>query len=120
MDRERILRARELRKSMTGVELIVWDQLRRRQIGGYKFRRQAPIGRCVVDFVCLSERLIVEVDGPTHDFTVDADKKRALWLQSQGYRIINLTANQVLQDPESVWLTVAGAVSGVDVSELMG
>jgi very-short-patch-repair endonuclease len=120
MDRERILQARALRKAMTGVELMVWDQLRKRQIAGFKFRRQAPIGRYVVDFVCLSERLIVEVDGPSHDFTVDADRRRALWIQSQGYRLINFTADEVLQDPETVGLTVAAALSGVDVSELMG
>ena len=102
---------------MTGVELMVWDQLRRRQIAGYPFLLQAPIGMYVVDFVCLSERLIVEVDGPTHDFTVAADGRRALWLQSQGYRIINFTADEVLQDPETVGLTVAAALSGVDVTE---
>jgi very-short-patch-repair endonuclease len=102
---------------MTGVELMVWDQLRRRQIAGYRFRRQAPIGRYVVDFVCLSERLIVEIDGPSHDFTVDADGRRALWLQSQGYRIINFTADEVLQDPESIGLAVAAALSGLEVTE---
>jgi very-short-patch-repair endonuclease len=117
MDRERILQARELRKAMTGVELIAWDQLRRRQIAGYKFRRQAPIGRYVVDFVCLSERLIVEIDGPTHDFSVAADGKRALWLRSQGYRLLNFSANEVLQEPEVIGLTVAAALSGVDVFE---
>jgi very-short-patch-repair endonuclease len=102
---------------MTGVELMVWDQLRRRQIAGYKFRRQAPIGRYVVDFVCLSERLIVEIDGPTHDFTVDADGRRALWLRSQGYRLIHLTADEVLQDPESIGLAVAATLSGLEVTE---
>jgi very-short-patch-repair endonuclease len=117
MDRERILQARELRKAMSGVELMVWDQLRRRQIAGRKFRRQAPIGRYVVDFVCLSERLIVEIDGPSHDFTVDGDGRRALWLKSQGYRIINFTADEVLQDPESIGLAVAAALNGVDITE---
>jgi very-short-patch-repair endonuclease len=117
MDRERILQARQLRKAMTGVELMVWDQLRRRQIARYKFRRQAPIGRYVVDFVCLSERLIVEIDGPTHDFTVDADRKRELWLRSQGYRFVNFTADEVLQDPESIAFAVAAVLSGVDVTE---
>ena len=115
MDRERILQARRLRKAMTGVELMVWGQLRRRQIGGYKFRRQAPIGRYVVDFVCLSERLIVEIDGPTHDFTVDADRERELWLRSQGYRIVNFTADEVRQDPEVITLGVAAALSGLDL-----
>jgi len=104
---------------MTGVELIAWDQLRRRQIDGYKFRRQAPIGRYVVDFVCFSERLIIEIDGPSHDFTVDADARRARWLQSQGYRIINFTAHEVLQDPEVIWRTVAAVLGGVYISDLM-
>jgi very-short-patch-repair endonuclease len=69
---------------MSDVELIACDQLRKRQIAGYKFRRQASIGRYVVDFVCLSERLIVEIDGPSHDFKFDADRRRAHWLHRRG------------------------------------
>jgi very-short-patch-repair endonuclease len=91
---------------MTGVECMVWDQLRRRQVARARFRRQAPIGDYVVDFLCIADRLIVEVDGPTHDFTVEADDRRTRWLQSKGYRVLRFTADEILADPETVWLSV--------------
>ena len=56
-------RARALRKNLTEAERSLWRELRFRQIGGYKFRRQQPLGGYIVDFVCLEKRLIVEVDG---------------------------------------------------------
>ena len=62
-----IQRARRLRKSTTLPEVVLWRHLRDKQIGGLRFRRQVPIGRYVVDYACLSIRLIVEVDGGVHD-----------------------------------------------------
>ena len=58
--------ARELRKNMTDAERRVWSRLRGRQLGGYKFRRQAPIGPYIVDFVCFEAKLIIELDGGQH------------------------------------------------------
>ena len=58
--------ARALRKNPTETELSLWRRLRMRQFKGFKFRRQQPLGRYVVDFVCLSKKLIVEVDGGQH------------------------------------------------------
>jgi len=105
--------------STLDAEQRLWQLLRAHRFAGYKFRRQAPIGRYVVDFVGFSERLIIEIDGPSHDFTVDADAKRARWLQSQGYRVINFTADEVLLHPEVIWRTVAAVLGGVNPSELM-
>src|SRR5689334_10561763 len=62
-----VSRARTLRRSMTGVELLLWSRLRLRQLGGHRFRRQAPIGPYVADFACFQARLLIEIDGPTHD-----------------------------------------------------
>ena len=59
-------RARSLRKNMTDVERLLWQLLRDRQLGGYKFRRQHPIGPFFVDFVCLEKELVIEVDGGQH------------------------------------------------------
>ena len=59
--------ARTLRRSMTGVELLLWSRLRRQQLGGNRFRRQAPIGPYIVDFACFQARLLIEIDGPSHD-----------------------------------------------------
>jgi very-short-patch-repair endonuclease len=59
--------ARYLRRNMTGVERLLWSRLRRRQQGGFKFRRQVPLGPYVVDFACYAARVVVEVDGPGHE-----------------------------------------------------
>jgi len=70
---------------MTKVEWKLWAQLRNRQLGGFKFRRQAPIGPYVADFVCFSARLIIEVDGPSHDIRLDYDARRTEWFHRQGF-----------------------------------
>ena len=79
-----VSRARTLRRSMTGVELLLWSRLRLRQLGGHRFRRQAPIGPYVVDFACFQARLLIEIDGPTHDDRAPYDDKRAAWLLGRG------------------------------------
>jgi very-short-patch-repair endonuclease len=69
-------RARALRKNPTEAERSLWKHLRLRQLEGEKFRRQQPLGRYVVDFVCLEKRLIVELDGGQHagEFLSDATR----------------------------------------------
>ena len=62
-----IVRARELRANATTTERFLWQHLRLRQIDGYKFRRQRPVGPYVVDFICLEKRLVIEVDGGQHN-----------------------------------------------------
>jgi len=65
MDQTR-LRARELRRSPTHIERLLWNRLRFWQIDGFKFRRQQPLGNYIADFVCFERRLIVEIDGGQH------------------------------------------------------
>lgn len=72
--------ARELRKTMTDAERKLWHGLRLRQMHGYKFRRQFPLGHYIVDFVCLEARLIVEVDGGQHADEKYGDVQRDAWL----------------------------------------
>jgi len=59
-------RAKQLRKDMTDAERYLWARIRRRQIQGFKFRRQQPLGTYIVDFVCLEKKLVVELDGGQH------------------------------------------------------
>jgi very-short-patch-repair endonuclease len=68
-------RARTLRQNMTEAERRLWQILRSHQMKGYKFRRQAPIGRYIADFVCHEARLIVEIDGGQHDSLVTAGSR---------------------------------------------
>lgn len=65
-------RARELRKHLTDTERLLWRHLRSRQLSGYKFPRQQPLGHFIVDFVCLEKRLIIELDGGQHKQPVEA------------------------------------------------
>ena len=74
-------RARQLRKAMTDAELALWARLRKRQVHGHKFRRQRPLGGYIVDFVCLDEKLVVEVDGGQHDEQRDEDSQRTRCLE---------------------------------------
>ena len=69
--------AQELRQNVTDVERLLWYHLRNKQLGGYKFRRQQPIEKYIVDFVCMSNKLIVELDGSHHAEQQAADLKRA-------------------------------------------
>jgi very-short-patch-repair endonuclease len=92
-------RAQELRKKLTDAERRLWSRLRLRQLG-VKFRRQAPIGNYVVDFLCLERRLIVEVDGGQHALQTDKERERTDWLEAQGFRIVRIWNNDVLQNTD--------------------
>lgn len=87
---------------MTEAERALWRQLRLRQFGGCKFRRQQPIGRYIVDFVCLEKRLIIEVDGGHHSEQAAYDLERDAWLKKQGFSILRFWDNQVFNEIESV------------------
>jgi very-short-patch-repair endonuclease len=95
---------RQLRNDSTLAEIRLWHFLRAGQLG-VKFRRQAAIGAYIVDFVCFSHRLIVELDGPQHveDKGKDHDARRTAWLASRGFRVIRF-CNQELD--EDIWLVV--------------
>jgi very-short-patch-repair endonuclease len=73
---------------MTDAERALWGRLRKRQVSGFAFRRQFPLGHYIVDFVCLAERLIVELDGGQHIEQQEYDTRRTAWLEKQGYRVI--------------------------------
>ena len=87
------IRVRELRKNPTEAERSLWKELRFRQIGGYKFRRQQPLGDYIVDFVCFEKRLVVEVDGKQHSEQIEHDFKRDEWLKAQGFFILRFWNN---------------------------
>ena len=96
------INARELRKNLTEAERTLWRHLRLRQFGGYKFRRQQPIGNYIVDFVCLEKRLIIELDGGQHSEQIAYDSERNAWLEEQGFSILRFWNNQVLKEIEPV------------------
>ena len=101
-------RARRLRKDPTDAERMLWSILRMRQVPGHRFRRQAPIGPYVVDFVCFENKLVIEVDGGHHAEQADHDAARTAWLESRGFRVMRFWNNEVLEEinavREAIWL----------------
>ncbi len=104
--------ARVLRRHSTDAERVLWRHLRNRQLKGKKFRRQAPIGPYVVDFVCHEARLVVEVDGGQHAQARDRDQARDAWLRSQGYRVLRFWNNEVLRNTQGVLERIAEELGG--------
>lgn len=95
-------RARELRIAPTDAERELWRHLRRDQFKGYKFRRQHPIGRYIVDFVCLKAGTIIELDGGQHRAQKGYDDARTSWLKEAGYTVLRFWDNEVFGNIEGV------------------
>ncbi|MEX1255932.1 MAG: DUF559 domain-containing protein [Dehalococcoidia bacterium] len=90
--------ARALRQDSTTSEALLWAALRRKSLDGRKFRRQHPIGRYVVDFYCVEERLIVEVDGPIHQGQRGDDRERDGFLRARRLKIVRVPSDEVERD----------------------
>jgi very-short-patch-repair endonuclease len=101
------IRAQGLRKNPTDAERKLWAYLRLRQLGGYKFRRQHPIGPYIVDFICIQRKLIIEVDGGQHDESKSYHLKRDRWLEKKGFRVLRIWNNEVLTNIENVMEVIA-------------
>ena len=95
-------RAKRLRRNSTDAEKTLWRHLRNKRLLGYKFRRQAPIGQYIVDFVCFSQNLVVELDGGQHPAQANYDAERTKWLRSRGFRVLRFWDNEALGDVDSV------------------
>src|SRR5260370_22660545 len=101
--------SRRLRTTMSGTELRIWIRLRGRKLDGWKFRRQQPIGEYYVDFYCPAAKLVVEIDGPTHDYTASAyDMRRQAWLEAEGYRVIRVVVADIDREVGDVTDSILG------------
>ena len=106
--REKILVARQLRRKQTDAESKLWAELRKIRSNNIRFRRQHPIGDYIVDFVCLKNRLIIEIDGGHHnlDEKIMRDELRAKWLANEGYRVLRFWNNDVLTNINGVIMRI--------------
>jgi very-short-patch-repair endonuclease len=95
-----IQNARALRAHMTDAERAIWQHLRGGQMG-VKFRRQAPIGRYIVDFVCFSHHVVIELDGGQHADSA-SDKVRDAFLAAEGFKVLRFWNNEVWQQLDGV------------------
>jgi very-short-patch-repair endonuclease len=88
--------ARNLRKRFTDAEKLLWRHLRAKQLEGFKFRRQQPIGNYIVDFVCFEKGVVIEVDGGQHAVEREKDRERDKWLKGQDLKVLRFWNNEVL------------------------
>ena len=94
--------ARNLRRNQTDAERLLWRHLRNKLLDGNRFRRQEVIGLHIVDFVCLEQKLIVELDGGQHVDAAEADVARTQQLEAYGYRVIRFWNDEVLTRTDDV------------------
>jgi very-short-patch-repair endonuclease len=99
---KRIGLARAQRKAIIPAEKMLWRALRNRALGGFKFRRQHPIGAYVVDFACVECKLIVEIDGETHLDRRNEDNRRTRFLETEGWQVLRFWNTEVYDDFEPV------------------
>lgn len=96
--------AKDLRGGSTDTERILWSHIRAKRLEGLKFRRQHPIGKYIVDFICLERKVVVELDGGQHTEPEkkEYDSERDYWLKQEGYRVLRFWDNEVLLNTKGV------------------
>ena len=102
--------AKELRKNPTEAEKKLWSIISDKKLADKKFRRQHAIGPYIVDFVCTTANLVVELDGGQHAENVAYDKERTAYLESQHYRVLRFWNNDVLEHSEGVFTVIEQAL----------
>jgi very-short-patch-repair endonuclease len=111
MKKRNVARARELRRTNTDAEALLWRYLRNRGVDGCKFTRQEPIGPCIADFACRTRKLAIELDGQHHDGQQGHDQARTETLQKLGYRVVRFSNVDVLANVEGIVAEISRLLS---------
>ena len=106
-----VVLAKALRQNLTDAERALWYRIRAERLAELKFKRQEPMGRYIVDFVCHESKLIIELDGGQHAGQVSADTLRTRFLESRGYRVLRFWNDEVLKNMEGVLEVVLAQAS---------
>ena len=108
LEKKKLERCKKLRKSATPQEIIVWSRLRAKRFHNLKFKRQYPVGKYIVDFICLDKKLIIEIDGFQHkeENQERYDKERTNYLEELGFKILRFWNNEVNNNLEGVFLKI--------------
>ncbi len=113
-------RAKEMRANPTQAEALLWERLKTKKLG-FKFRQQHPIDKYIVDFACLSKKLIIEVDGEIHEFQKEEDQQRQLLLEEKkGYTFLRFQNDEVLNDINKVIVKIEDALKVLPFGEDLG
>jgi very-short-patch-repair endonuclease len=110
-------RAPELRRDDTHAEAQLWNDLRARRLGGWKWKRQVPWGPYFLDFLCREAGLVVEVDGGQHADQIAYDQRRSAYLERAGLRVLRFWNSAVLTNRDGVCLTILEACGGERAEE---
>jgi very-short-patch-repair endonuclease len=102
--------ARNLRQNLTDAECLLWNRLRRRQLAGFKFRRQHMIGPYICDFVCSEAAIVIELDGSQHLDAASYDSRLDGFLRSKGFRVLRFWNGHVLRETDNVIETIFEAI----------
>ena len=105
------MRAQRLRREATPAERMLWRAISKRQLEGWKFSRQMPIGPYVADFLCREEKLVIELDGLSHDASGEEDRRRDGYLKKQGYQTLRFSNADVLSNLEGVLMAILAALN---------
>lgn len=108
--KEKLQRAKELRREMTAAEKLLWQEVRAKKLG-VRFRRQQVIAGYIVDFYCHKAALVIEVDGDIHDLQQEEDARREKVLREMGLRILRFGNEEVLKDLSMVMGKIRELVS---------
>jgi very-short-patch-repair endonuclease len=107
----RIDRVRRLRRDWMRAEARLWLSLRNRQLDGFKFRRQFPVGRYFADFACLETKLIVELDGGQHPAATVCDEARTKASEQAGFRVLRFWNRDVTTELDGVLQEISFALN---------
>ena len=94
--------AKSLRENPTKAEEVLWNKLKSRNLNGFKFRFQVPYDSFILDFLCSSHKLIIEIDGEYHNFQKEHDKERDEYFEAKGYKILRIKNEKVMNDIDKV------------------
>jgi very-short-patch-repair endonuclease len=92
---------------MTDAKRFLWRALRGKQINGCRFRRQHPVGQYIADFVCIEQKIVVELDGGQHQEQLEYDERRTAFLKMHGWQVLRFWNNDVLNNLYGVLTTIA-------------
>lgn len=117
-ERKSTKQARTLRRKLTRAETILWQHLRRRALNDLRFRRQFPIGPYIADFACADIKLIVEVDGETHntDAEMRHDQKRTAYIEERGWSVMRCWNNDIYTNLDGTLSAIADTARNLQMS----
>ncbi len=111
-------RARDLRNAATPAERGLWQHLSRGQLG-VKFSRQMPTGPWFADFLCRELRLVIELDGFSHDVQPERDVARDRWMHENGYHVLRFGNDAVRDNLEGVVVTIRVEVERLRAGDVL-